>query len=89
MVESADEALVAGAHLDGEGSLTGRRGPEVRVEVLRDDVGAAEAPQTRGGEDHRVEVTGGDPREAGLDVAADVDDLDIRPLPAQLRHSPR
>ena len=63
-------------HSHGERSLAGSGKHLERVEDLGGLVGAAEAQQAGAGEHDRVELAAGDLAEAGVDVAAEVDDLD-------------
>ena len=82
VIETSGEMLVARAGLDGERAL--RRGgrPRVEREELGHGVEAADPLQPRGGEDDGVEgalrVVGGETVEPRVDVAADVDEHEIR-----------
>ena len=78
------------AHLDRERALAGRGGPVGELEELGRGIRSPEAPRPGGGEHHRVEScptsTRAEPR---VDVAADVDDLEVGAGRAQLRDAAR
>ena len=66
------------AHLDRERALAGRGRPVREVEELGPRLEPAEAAEAGGGEHHGVEVDSSvTQREPGVDVAADVDDLEV------------
>ena len=74
--------LESGADLDGERALAGCGRHDVGAERLGDRVEPPEPGQSRAGEHDGVEVAGsgggaGDAAEAGVDVAADVDDVEV------------
>ena len=75
--ERGDE-VVAGAALDGEGALPG--GPEASGEdrAPRSPRRATEAGQAGAGQHDGVVLTGCDLADPGVDVAADVDDLEAK-----------
>ncbi len=65
------------SYLQGEGSLAGGWGEFVDGEALVDRLGAAEAVQAGGGEDEGVGLAFGPLAEAGVDVAAHLDEADV------------
>jgi protein SCO1/2 len=81
-----DEGVVPGiraggverAGFEAEGSLAGRGGELVDGEALVDAFGAAEAIEAGGGEDEGVALAFAPLAEAGVDVAAHGDELEIR-----------
>src|SRR4051794_15108388 len=77
---------VADAALDSEGSLAGGRQHLQRVEHLGRLVDAAETGQSGAGQDDRVESAVDDLAEAGVDVAAHVDQVDPEPERGDLGH---
>jgi tetratricopeptide (TPR) repeat protein len=87
-VEHLQQFPVAGADLDGQRALAGRRREQRRVEQLGDRVVQAQPPQPGGSQDHRVQP-GLDLRQPGRDVAPDRHDLDIGAQRPQLRDPPR
>ena len=72
-----------------ERALTGSGRHLGEGERVGDGVGAAEPFETGGGEHHGVEVAVGDASETGVDVAADVDDLEVGTAGLQLRDTAR
>ena len=89
VVERPDEILVADAHLDREGALPGGGGPAVEVEELGDDLGATKTPEARRSEHHGIQIALRHPREPGVDIAADVDDLEVGAPATQLSSAAR
>ena len=66
----------------------GRKHPR-RIQDLGDPVGEPEPDEPRLGEDDRVEVLLGELPQPGLDVPAQVDELEVRPAVEQLRPTPQ
>ena len=69
---------------DGEGTLARRGRPAVEVEQLGDDVSPAEAAEPCRREDHGIQIAFGHACEPRVDIAADVDDLEVGTAPTQL-----
>ncbi len=93
MVDAPHEMLVARAHLDGERALSRRGRPAVEVEQFRGRVQATDPLEAGGREDDRVEralrILVSDATEPGVDVAADVDEMQIGPAHRQLSATTR
>ena len=75
-------SLVAGTRLDGDATLPDRGHELVDRQVFGDAVGELEDLQGRGG--HHDRPTGGDLGEPGVDVAPQLDELQVGPDPSQL-----
>ncbi len=69
--------LVVGAALHGQRALAGGRDERGGVEELADLVRAPDPGQPGRGQDDGVELAGGHEAHAGVDVAADGDDLEV------------
>ena len=80
---SASGPSTSDAHLDGQRALAGGRRHDVGAERLGDRVQTTEPGEAGARQDHRVEVVR-DALEAGVDVAADVDDVQVRACGEQL-----
>ena len=81
--------VVVGTRLDRQRALAGGRQHLQRVEHLGRLVEPAEPGQAGAGQHHGVVRTVADLADAGVDVAADVDDLDAEPEGVQLGRPPR
>ncbi len=71
------EGVLRGAGFEGEGSLAGGGAEFVGFEAVVDVLGAAEAVEAGGGEDEGVALPFFELAQAGVDVAADFDELDV------------
>ncbi|KZM36847.1 hypothetical protein OJAG_04270 [Oerskovia enterophila] len=78
-VERREGRQVRGPDLDAQGPLPGSGGHDAHVDDLGDRVEPAQAREPRVGEDDRVEVRVGaeSAREARVDVAADVEHVEV------------
>lgn len=78
--------VLVGTDLDGEGPLTGSARPEAQVEQLGRGVEPADPSESGRGEHDGVEVVL-DTGEPGVDVAADVHDVEVGPVRLELCHA--
>ena len=80
----------AGAHLDRQGTLARRGRPGGQLEKLRFEGGQQPEPAEAGGREHDgIEIALHHATEPGVDVPADVDDVEVGAQRAQLRHPAR
>ena len=73
------------AALDSKRSLTDRGEHPGVVENFGDAIGQPQTHQARLGKDRRIEILLGELAQAGLHVAADIDELEIGPAMEELR----
>ena len=88
MVHAVEPLLLAGPRLDRESALPGRDRPGVEVQIFADLRFAPKADETSRREHHGVEFALGHTAEAGVDVAPNVDHLQVGTAGQQLRSAP-
>src|SRR6185437_6469918 len=72
-----EDGVGGSAGFEGEGALAGRGAELVNIETLVDGFGTVEAVESGGGEDQRIALAFGELAQAGVDVAAKFDELDV------------